>query len=398
MHPSLRTLLLGTYDEHSTLIHLGGHSDELSYIWRLVKNKWAEEMLADSLADEECIAFAHVDTTRFPQPNDRNVNMMPFLLDDVESLPENLRCYWPMIEQCTATLVDADASLPSLPGRRRKSDGSALAGRVGYLTVQEGIVPKGSSQRRPGLHTEGFTRLPCEGGTCVSSPYWHGWGFGHAMNSGAFDGGIFLASSVNDSCHVFNARVPPELVGRGGDIEHLRATLQQHLPAPPKPRLRREPRYSAMPNSPSGAPVGHAHMSDYGRGGGRANGPISLQKNELFWITDRTPHESMPVEEATHRQFFRLVAGKIDCWFAAHSSPNPLGTLPHARIVDVDKFTGCVPPRALTERSADADAAPSTSSPHAPHTPRRAAWDSWREMGTALLAAARQAQRPPPSQ
>merc|ERR1712137_742416 len=171
------------------------------------------------------------------------------------------------------------------------------------MGVQESVVPAGTSQRRPGLHTEGFTRLTCESGTCL------------------------------------NTLAPPELVGCGGDIEHLRACIQEHLPEPPRPRVRKPPDSSARTLDQKGAPVGNAHMAP-SHGGARVKGPISLQANELFWMTDRTPHESMPVAEGTRRQYFRLVAGKVDAWFAAHSTPNPLGTQPDAKILNIDKFTG----------------------------------------------------------
>ena len=52
----------------------------------------------------------------------------------------------------------------------------------------------------------------------------------------------------------------------------------------------------------------------------------------------------MELPEGARRQFFRLVAGKIDTWFAAHSTPNPLGVEPDAAVVATDKFTGAPTP------------------------------------------------------
>ena len=74
----------------------------------------------------------------------------------------------------------------------------------------------------------------------------------------------------------------------------------------------------------------------------RVRRPIALQAGELFWMTDRTPHESIPLEAGAARQFFRLVTGGIGMWYAAHSTPNPLGTQPEAVVVHHDKFTGKV--------------------------------------------------------
>ena len=82
----------------------------------------------------------------------------------------------------------------------------------------------------------------------------------------------------------------------------------------------------------------------------------TLDAGELIWMTDKTPHESLPIPvavgnssrpveemhqtsgikhtklEATpaqpqRRQFFRLVVGEVTAWFADHSTPNPLASI-----------------------------------------------------------------------
>jgi hypothetical protein len=51
-----------------------------------------------------------------------------------------------------------------------------------------------------------------------------------------------------------------------------------------------------------------------------------MYAGELVWITDRTPHESLPITDLSkRRQFFRLVVGEISYWFADHSTSNPTG-------------------------------------------------------------------------
>ena len=65
---------------------------------------------------------------------------------------------------------------------------------------------------------------------------------------------------------------------------------------------------------------------------------VELKPNTMYWITDRTPHESLSVEKTGVRQFFRLVSDGIGAWFAQHSTPNPLGVEPMAPIVNYDKF------------------------------------------------------------
>ena len=62
-------------------------------------------------------------------------------------------------------------------------------------------------------------------------------------------------------------------------------------------------------------------------------------------MTDKTPHESLPIHSADdkkiiYRQYFRLVVGDITAWFADHSTANPLGVVPpeSVRIVHGSKF------------------------------------------------------------
>lgn len=83
----------------------------------------------------------------------------------------------------------------------------------------------------------------------------------------------------------------------------------------------------------------------------------TLDANQLWWITDRTPHESLPLKEGAYRQFFRyrcelfldsmfvshhsLVIGPIGVWYSQHSTPNPLCSLPiNVVTINSNKFTG----------------------------------------------------------
>ncbi len=72
-----------------------------------------------------------------------------------------------------------------------------------------------------------------------------------------------------------------------------------------------------------------------------------LEKNCLYWFTDRTPHESLPLKESTERQFFRLVTKEVSIWYEDHSTKNPCGIVPDpekTKIVKGSKFdeTGVV--------------------------------------------------------
>eukprot|EP01040_Poterioochromonas_malhamensis_P010766 gene10766-11734_t len=60
---------------------------------------------------------------------------------------------------------------------------------------------------------------------------------------------------------------------------------------------------------------------------GLLGGPTKrLGAGELVWLSDRTPHESLPMEDTSiRRQFFRLVVGEIGFWYADHNTANPTG-------------------------------------------------------------------------
>ena len=105
-----------------------------------------------------------------------------------------------------------------------------------------------------------------------------------------------MVSNVANSTAVWNVELPREAGGAsrlGGDCEHLRDEL------------------------------GAAHY---------------LRAGELIWMTDATPHESVPLPAGTARSYFRLVTADVGVWWARHSTPNPLGTTPECPIREDDKF------------------------------------------------------------
>ncbi len=63
-----------------------------------------------------------------------------------------------------------------------------------------------------------------------------------------------------------------------------------------------------------------------------------MEENTMYWLGDRTPHESLPAVSTGQRQWFRLVSPAIGIWFSKHNTPNPLGVLPKAPITDQNKF------------------------------------------------------------
>ncbi len=158
-------------------------------------------------------------------------------------------------------------------------------GAVGYLTVHESIVMPGETQRRPGAHTDG-TAIYCWGGG--------GWGGG--------------------------APVPP--------------------PAPPKPAPK-PTKGIYMASSDGRCRVWdemRRDVDDHGSVLGKLGTGSEMEPGVLYWMTDRTPHQSLPSLARHHRQFFRLVADEIGVWWSQHSTPSPFGVKPNARIETGRKF------------------------------------------------------------
>jgi len=283
------------------------------------------------------VGFLKQQPITFPPPTDINVNMLPFKLGKKESLPAYLQGYWPLISACRVQ----DEEL----------------GKVGYLTVQEGHVEKGSAQRRPGLHTEAPGVVLSKGRVVSILAKWgHGRGFrggpkqsrraprrtleefiaeaeaqGSEPNYDEFDfedelddedssfcwtanvtqGGIYTASTVARSTRAWDMRFAQlsDIAGPLGDLEHVRTLL----------------------------------------GAG-----TELDANTLYWLTDATPHESMVLEESTYRQYFRLVTSEVSIWYSAHSSENPKGVRPDPKVTQVvahDKFLDLARQARLLEES-----------------------------------------------
>jgi hypothetical protein len=95
-------------------------------------------------------SFSEVGVVTFPPPQDININMMPFVMGDITSIPVEYRHYWPLIAACPLPCKTQKVRTSSYPNRFETV--KPEIGKVGYLTIQEGFVPAGSSQRRPGLH------------------------------------------------------------------------------------------------------------------------------------------------------------------------------------------------------------------------------------------------------
>lgn len=246
-------------------------------------NAWSRRDLLDANAtsngfQDGFVAFSRCGFVDFPPPADRNVNMLPFIFGNKESLPKDLQCYHSMIEQC--------------PYMRDE------IGKVGYLTVHESYVDVTKAQRREGLHIESpgvFQDTQDKASFRPANE--HHWGMGIMYGPDRYEGGIFMASSVSNTGAVWDALVDKKcrgIVDRHGGCEYLRPLL--------------------------------------GKG-------TKLKAGELIWMTDCTPHEALPQETSCYRQFFRVVSPYISHWFSEHCTSNPKVDLPTSvKIVTGNKF------------------------------------------------------------
>ncbi|KAH9089749.1 hypothetical protein LEN26_019081 [Aphanomyces euteiches] len=297
-NPVLRQVILGTHDDGSPLSQLRGCNHLLSMIFSRLLQAWRTHI------DDTKPGFARLEWGRetqygwdpddvpgvrivdFPPPETVDnepvpfhVNMMPFVMGDIESLPPSCRRYQPLILD-SLYCIQSDEM-----------------GKIGYLTIHEGWVEPNTSQRRPGLHVEAAGGQ----GTHNRVLEMH-WG-GGSMIEQVLHGGILMASTVAHSCGIWNVVVenPRGVTGPLGDVSMLRSVLDPDI-----------------------------------------HGYVEPEANELFWITDATPHESLPVKERCFRQYFRLVTSQVSHWFANHSTANPLGIQPAADIIHGDKFGSTV--------------------------------------------------------
>jgi hypothetical protein len=316
---TLETILAGTRDENSPLSALREHEGTIARdIYSFIGSQWASHVKQTVPAylvgrsdmggrmqfnhgrigrDNWCkrdinqdaettssgfengfVAYARVGEVQFPEPANRNVNMMPFIFGDKNSLPDDLKCYFRLIEMCPYMKDDL--------------------GKVGYLTVHESYVDVGEAQRREGLHIESPGVFADGANPAAFTPgVEHRWGMGMFWGPDRYEGGIYMASSVAGTSKVWDALVDstvPGIVDRHGGCEHLRDLI--------------------------------------GEG-------TTLDAGELIWMTDMTPHEALQQKESGFRQFFRVVTPSVTHWFAEHSTANPKVPLPSSvNVVHGNKF------------------------------------------------------------
>ena len=105
-NPVFHQLLLGTTDPKSSLSRLRGQIDILELIFTQVEHLWQSHIgvpnhhrqgLFDVFPGPAYATIAHV---RFPNPSGININMMPFIIGNPKSIPEEYRHHCSLIQRC----------------------------------------------------------------------------------------------------------------------------------------------------------------------------------------------------------------------------------------------------------------------------------------------------------
>jgi hypothetical protein len=207
--------------------------------------------------------FKSIGKVIFPKPRGIEINMMPFVIGDQNSIPSEYAQYIPLLNQC---MIDHNEF-----------------GKIGYLSVTESLVNRGSAQRRTGIHTERPNTK-------------NGWGGGYQGTKNDFFGGLYMASNIGNSCRLFDVKTDRPIQGHK-TLAELRKTVV---------------------------------LTDEYR----------PDRNELIWMTDCCPHESLPLRTTQYRQWFRFVTSRVGLWYLDHSTVNRLGIQPpnNVRIIRGSKF------------------------------------------------------------
>lgn len=174
--------------------------------------------------------------------------MMPFLLEDTGTVPW---LPWGRVVRDLLKRTGADRG-------------------VGYLTLDEAIVPAGECHRRPGLHVDG-----ARGATWGPAPTPYG-----------YNGMILVASHYG--CDAYPGEYEGE-PGDGGSCEHMRAQT-----------------------------VGRER--------------VEMAPERAYWCGHHAIHESLPMPVETPRQLLRLSMPSNGVWFENYT-PSPFGIQPTGPIL-----------------------------------------------------------------
>eukprot|EP00466_Bigelowiella_natans_P000363 jgi/Bigna1/84904/estExt_fgenesh1_pg.C_10330 len=409
----LHAFICGLHDPKSNLNRLRGQSVLLKKIWQYLLDMWACDVEIghspifnpdELVKSKQRVPYAMICKVDFPEPSGININMMPIRIGattlrvqkipvvDKATLPKKMHQYVPMIDRC---LVDTATD---------------AIGKVFYLTIHESEVKKGWSQRRPGLHVESpgfspqslwrihsdflgtYSSKPPEGRKSKKDgiPRKGLTACGMVGDLAHSDRAYLMEveSACNEYCmHVFGISATASVVtgaGAGLATDCFKYSQASGWRRTLATRAQSIQLYSTHQKMYARLALIHHEGSVHAFGDIEHMRPLlegterKLKEGELIWMTDRTPHESLPINKTTHhggiksrgvksfvqrifqksskqpsttnknlkqkdkptpRQFFRLVGPNISVWFADHSTANKRVKLPkEVMVVRGNKF------------------------------------------------------------
>jgi hypothetical protein len=188
-----------------------------------------------------------------PEYRSKRIMMMPFRVEDpLFTLPGSLGDWRETVDLMLWMYDDGDRE----PG-------------IGYLTIDEAVLAKGETHRRPGLHVDGIGEDGSSDGA---------WGGGGTWGSRGF-----LMTSSHVGCQAWEQSFEAGLLPNG-DCEPLRDQCQEET--------RRV-----------------------------------LNGGRLYACPGLCVHEAVPMEKTTKRQFVRISMPSDGPWYEGYT-PNPLGIQP----------------------------------------------------------------------
>ncbi len=238
-----------------------------------------------------------LEPVEFPSFTGTRVLMMPVVLGNLDSIPESLDHYKPMLEKLFSV--------------------QPHDGEIGYLTIDEKHVAAGSTHRRRGLHMDGF-----QPDSMVASGVWGG-------GSGVWGGG-----RIKDRPDPKPARRvilpdekprtnPPSGPSSAAAFDSPYGTGMMLVSSPAGCNAWRQ-WFSGTPGDQGEC----EHMRDQCLETCR----ISLEPGVAYWLDPYCVHESVEQLVDIDRQLLRLSLPSACGWFEG-CTPNPLGILPAGPIL-----------------------------------------------------------------
>ena len=228
----------------------------------------------------------------FPEFSSTRVMMMPFLLEDIRGTV-HLKAYRSLLIQI---LVAANKQ--------------GYEKGIAYLTIDEAIVVKGETHRRPGIHVDGL--CPTETGkSCAASS--GGWGGGGGGWGGGLSGG-------------WGGSSPPPAGKQKEDNAHIGFFMAAS-----------EYGCQAWRGDFDGFPKETGDCSHLASQFTENN--LLLEPNRLYGLSPLAVHQSIALDKDIYRQFIRVSMPSDAPWFKNYT-PSPYGILPEGPIRPARKEMG----------------------------------------------------------